>query len=307
MLFNASLFSQNSNKKQILWTTDWSPNGKFIAIGGNIDTLKILTKNKLKTIKSFPIKGTITRVKWHPTKNLLAVATQLSTDKSYLINLDTNEKIELMGISSDGARGMDWNFDGKFLAIADNDGQIIIYNDQGELVRKFSNEINSTKAITALAWHPSRNIFVTTSDKIRILSIDGALIKTIKHRTEDVLLLCVAWHKSGAFFVTGDYGYEDIKSLLQYWDEEGNLLTSNATSIGEYRNLSWDATGDRLASASDALRIWDKQGILIAEGKSDAYLWGVSWKPNGKRIVTTSAVQEITLWNAKARFLKSIN
>jgi WD40 repeat protein len=58
-----------------------------------------------------------------------------------------------------------------------------------------------------------------------------------------------------------------------------------------------------LASASDALRIWDKQGILIAEGKSDAYLWGVSWKPNGKRIVTTSAVQEITLWNAKGSIL----
>lgn len=139
------------------------------------------------------------------------------------------------------------------------------------------------------------------------ISIYNLIGKHGKHRTEDVLLLCVAWHKSGTFFVTGDYGYEDIKSLLQYWDEEGNLLTSNATSIGEYRNLSWDATGDRLASASGALRIWDKQGILIAEGKSDAYLWGVSWEPSGKRIVTTSAVQEITLWNAKAKFLKSIN
>jgi hypothetical protein len=55
------------------------------------------------------------------------------------------------------------------------------------------------------------------------ISIYNLIGKHGKHRTEDVLLLCVAWHKSGAFFVTGDYGYEDIKSLLQYWDEEGNL------------------------------------------------------------------------------------
>ena len=74
-------------------------------------------------------------------------------------------------------------------------------------------------------------------DKIRIFDIDGNLLKSIKHRPEEVLLLSIAWHKSGDFFVTGDYGDDQDKSLLQYWDEQGKLLKSIDISKGEYRNL----------------------------------------------------------------------
>lgn len=305
-IFSNQIFAQNTIDKQILWTADWSPNGQFIAIGGNIDSLKIYEANTFKLYKSFPKKGTITRVKWHPTKNSIAVATQISEDKSMLLNLDTDSKIELEGISPDGARGMDWNYNGEFLAVADNDGQILLYNETGELVRKFANEINSTKGITDIDWHPNKNILITVSDKIRILSIEGNLLKTIKHREEDILLLSVAWHKSGSFFVTGDYGYDDYKSLLQYWDENGNLIKSNAISIGEYRNLTWNRKGNRLASASDALRIWDEKGNLINEGISEDYLWGVSWNKKGKKIITSSTNQNVILWDNKAQILLKI-
>jgi WD40 repeat protein len=54
--------------------------------------------------------------------------------------------------------------------------------------------------------------------------------------------------------------------LLQYWDEDGNLLKSMDGSKGEYRNLSWNRKGNRLATASDALRIWDTKGNLISQG-----------------------------------------
>ena len=112
-------FAQKVITKEILWTTDWSPNGKYIAIGGNVDTLKIYSKSNLNPYKSLPIKNTITRVKWHPTKNIIAVTTQNSEDKTSIINLDNNEKIELKGISPDGARGIDWNYTGEYLAVAD--------------------------------------------------------------------------------------------------------------------------------------------------------------------------------------------
>ena len=55
--------AQNTLTKEILWSTDWSPNGKYIAIGGNVDSLKIYNGSDLKTHKSLPIKNTITR-KW---------------------------------------------------------------------------------------------------------------------------------------------------------------------------------------------------------------------------------------------------
>ena len=306
IIFCNQTFAQNTITKEILWTTDWSPNGKYIAIGGNVDTLKIYSESNLKPYKSLPIKNTITRVKWHPTKNIIAVSTQNSEDKTSLINLDKNEKIELNGISSEGARGIDWNYTGEYLAVADNEGQILIYNMKGELIRKFVNQSNSTKSITAIDWHPKKNILTMVTDKIRFYDIEGNLLKSIKHRPEDVMLLSVAWHNSGDFFVTGDYGDEKDKSLLQYWNEQGELIKSIDISKGEYRNLTWNPKGNRLASASDALRIWDTKGNLISEGNSKDYLWGVSWNEQGSRIITSSMEQRIILWNKKAKRIITI-
>ena len=297
-------FGQNTSKKEILWTTDWSPNGKYVAIGGNVDTLKIYRETNLKPYKSFPVKKTITRIKWHPSLNIIAVTTQMSEEKSFILNLETNEKIELSGISTDGARGIDWNYMGEYLAVADNDGQILIYDIKGKLLRKFVNE--NTKSITAIDWHPRKNILVTVGDRIRFFDIEGNLLKSIKHRQEDVLLLSIAWHISGDFFVTGDYGDEKNKSLLQYWNEQGVLIKTIYISKGEYRNLVWNIKGDRLASASDALRIWDKNGNLISIGNSIDYLWGVSWNKKGSRIITSSMEQRIILWNKKAKRIMTI-
>ena len=306
IVLSIQTFAQKTTTKEILWTTDWSPNGKFIAIGGNIDTLKIYSESNLKPYKSFQIKNTITRIKWHPSKNIIAVTTQNSKDKSSIINLEIEEKIELDGISPDGARGIDWNSTGEYLAVADNEGQILIYNIKGELIRKFLNQTNSTKSITAIDWHPKKNILTTVTDKIRFYDIEGNLLKSIKHRPEEVMLLSIAWHKSGSFFVTGDYGDEKDKSLLQYWNKRGELLKSIDISKGEYRNLVWNPKGNKLATASDALRIWDDKGNLISEGNSKDYLWGVSWNKKGNRIITSSMEQNIILWNTKAERILTV-
>lgn len=293
------LLAQDSIYKPIIWSTDWSPNGKLIAIGGNTDSLKIYSETDLKPYKSFHINNTITRVKWHPSKNIIAVTTQNSKDKSSIINLETDEKIELNGISPDGARGMDWNYTGEYLAVGDNDGQILIYNIKGELIRKFKNLSNSTKSITAVDWHPNKNILITVSEKIRLFDVEGNLLNTVTHRAEDVLILSIAWHKSGTFFVTGDYGDEKDKSLLQYWSEDGKLIRSIDNSKGEYRNLTWNPKGNRLATASDTLRIWDTNGNLVSESnEKNHFLWGVSWNKQGNKIITSA--QNIILWNNKA-------
>ena len=296
-----SSFAQQTEPASILWTTDWSLNGKYIAVGGDLDTLHIYAAKDLKRYKSYPIQRTTTRVKWHPTKNILAISTQVSGDKARILNLDTDQTIILEGISPDGARGLDWNYSGEYLAVGDNDGKTSIFDASGKFIRSIQQD--NTKSITSMDWHPSQNILVTVGDKIRMYDLNGNLLKSIQHRPEDVLLLSVSWHNSGDFFVTGDYGdtQNNYKPLLQFWSNKGDLLKSIEKSIGEYRNLSWNAQGTRLASASDALRIWDKNGTLLHEGKSEDYLWGVSWNKSGNRIITSSLTQHIVLWDGKAR------
>jgi WD40 repeat protein len=298
------LHSQYVNDKKILWTTDYSPDGKYIAVAGNTDTLEIYQSESMKTFKKIPFKSTITRVKWHPKSNVLAVTSQNSSDGSCILNIDTGQRIELEGISVDGARAMDWDESGQYLAIGDNDGKISVFDNYGKLIRTFRHE--NTKSITGLDWHPSKDIIGTVGDHIRLFDTEGKLIKMIRHRPEDVLILSIAWHPSGNFFVTGDYGHDDTRSLLQFWDQNGLLLKSCDNSKGEYRNIAWNKKGNRLATASDALRIWDRKGSLKHKGKSPDYFWGISWSPDSKRIVTSSRQQITSIWDYKARKIQGI-
>ena len=122
-------------------------------------------------------------------------------------------------------------------------------------------------------------------------------------------MLCVKWHKSGKYFVLGDYGDHDVnyKPMLQFWKANGTLIKQLDVSKKEYRNISWTKDGKKLATASDALRIWNKNGDLIAEGLSEDKLWGVDWSPNGKYIVTSSHNGHIRIWDRKANFIKELN
>lgn len=293
--------AQDESVSKILWTCDWSADGKFIATGGNSDTLKIYETKEFKLFRAIPIQGTTTKVKWHPSKNILAVATQLSAVKSCIIDIEYNTTVFLEGISLDGARAIDWNGSGTYLAVGDNDGTVSRYDLKGQLIKQFKQI--GTKSITDLDWHPTKEEIIYVSDEIWICDTVGNLVQKIKHRKEDVLILSVAWHKSGDFFVVGDYGDGINRTLLQYWTEDGKMLNVSERSEGEIRNVNWNQKGDRLAVACDKLQIWNKQGKLIAAGKTDGLLWGVSWNPQGNKLVTTDLNSRIIIWNQKAEML----
>jgi WD40 repeat protein len=111
----------------------------------------------------------------------------------------------------------------------------------------------------------------------------------------------------------GDYGYsregENVPSLLHFWSDDGILMHSIHGSKGEYRNITWNQDGTRLATASDVLRIWDAEGSLLYESPEDGsnYLWGVSWNHDGTRIVTASRHKTIAIWDQKAKMIRRLD
>ncbi|WP_136467884.1 WD40 repeat domain-containing protein [Flagellimonas onchidii] len=299
---------QDENKKT-LWTVAWNPNGKYIATGGNQDELKIFDTKTFELINTFPVKDVqLSRVKWHPTKNILAVITQGRTFKAKLLNLEKNEWIDLQDLES-SFRALDWNHTGELLAVSELEKAVSVYTMDGARVSRFKAD---PKGVAGLDWHPTKNIMVTVGDQIGIYSQHGDTINSFKSRTEETLLLCVEWHKSGDFFAIGDYGalknkVNDKDKLIQFWNIEGGKLFEAALRNVEYRNIRWNPNREKLASASDALRIWSKEGKLIAESKStEDYLWGVDWSPDGKFIVTSSSEGKMVLWDENAISLRTI-
>lgn len=295
-----------AQENKTLWTVAWSPNDQYIAIGGDQGDLKLFDGQTFELIKTYPVEDvSLSRLKWHPTQNKLAVITQSTSFKAKILDLDQNKWIELEGLEN-GFRGLDWNHNGKLLAVSEFDGEISIFDSDGKSVSRF---VADPKSVAGTDWHPSQNILTAVGSRIGIFNHLGDSINIFHPRKVEVFLLCVKWHKSGEYFAIGDYGeLEDAQTkLIQYWSMAGDKLMETRGSAVEYRNIIWSPDGEKLASANDALSIWDQEGNLINQSKSSAdYLWGVDWNSDGTKIITTSSNGIITLWDDKANLIRRI-
>ena len=289
----------------ILWTTNWSPDGGYVVVGGDDGRLQIYDGETLEIDKIIDFPGeTIHRTRWHPVKNVLALAG--SGLVSRIIQFETGDTI-ILGNIDGGARAIAWNREGSKLAIGDYEGRIIIFDRSGNVLTTITKE--NTKTYTALDWHPTLEEVIVLSDDVRVYNLYGELVASYNHRNVEILLLATLWHKSGKFYVLGDYGNPDVPHppVLQFRNLDHQILWESDVARAEYRNVSWNDKENRLACASDALRIFNRKGQLKHMGITPSNLWGVDYSPDGKYIITSSELGQITLWNKKAKKLRDLN
>ena len=307
------------SEDNILWTARWNHDGSRFAVGG-IHTLWVFNSITLekKSLLSAPQKESpdhtdnshmaVTRVAWQPGTNRLAALSQ-GKNVNGIYNIDTGKRVALTTMKKDFGRGVSWSPDGSRLAFTSDD-RLIISKADGTLLHDIPRYMDA-KGLTAAAWRPSGDRIVTVGARITLHDARGKPIKQVMHRPEaedgDQLLLCVAWHPSGEFFVVGDYGTEVDDPVIQFWSAGGELLKSiTMKGDAEIRNISWNRDGSKLASASDRLVIWNRDLEPEFEAESPDLLWGVDWHPDGKSILTSSIEGRVTLWNANAKVLKQV-
>ena len=282
----------------ILWTVDFSPDSRVYATGGTDKILKIYDANTGVAIKTFILPSAIQCMDWNVDGKILAIA--LDDSPLQLLNFETGKTTIVPGTG--GSRAVAWNYNGQLIAFGDYEGVLQIRSKEGNLLRSIPKE--NTKTYLSVDWHPSKNIILTGSDRIRIFDTTGQILQNISHRKENTIVLTVRWHPIGNFFATGDYGEKEngIESLLQFWNANGAPIKSFRGSLSEYRNIRWDKTGKLLATASDAMRIWNDKGKLLYTGKSKDHLWGIDWNNKGHSVVTTSETGGIKLWDELPEF-----
>jgi WD40 repeat protein len=299
--------AKDSDSNNILWSVDWSADGKFFAVGGAwVGIFDAETQVKQRSPGLDSLKA-IAKIRWHPRRNLLALSGG-EDGITAIYDPKTDQKITLK--TKEGTRGIAWNASGDLLATAGNRGELQIWNASGELLHTTRPE--NAKSLTGVAWHPTEDKIITVSEFIRLYDAKGNIIKQVRHRPDAkgmALLLCVEWHPSGKLFVVGDYGNAEAGDapVLQFWSADCKLLKTIEVKDGAaFRNVSWNRDGSLLASASDALRIWSKEGELLHVGKSPDLLWGVRWNRDGNRLLTSSHDGRVTLRTAKAEVSKNI-
>ena len=238
---------------------------------------------------------------------MLAISVQDGKSKSAILNLDNDEYIELDTITNDGARAIGWNHTGDLLAVGDYEGYLTIFNENGKVLKRVS---TNQKSIIGLDWHPKENVIAAVGEQITLYDYKLDSLQHINDRSEEieVLMLCVAWHPNGQFFVTGDYGdfQQNYPPLLQYWTYSGQRIKSIERSKAEYRNIRWSSDGKALATTSEKIRLWDIDGDLVAEQDTPNLLWGLDWKEDGTQIVATDVEGKIIFWDRNLNKLKEL-
>lgn len=300
-------FPSFSQQHEGLWTVAWSPDSAYFAVGGNQGDLKLFDGKTYQLLKSYPVKDVIlSRLKWHPDQNKLAVITQSATFKAQILDLNEDQWIVLKDLQN-SFRALDWNYSGEYLAVSESEGAVSVFDINGNRVSRF---MADPKSVAGLDWHPKENIIATVGSQIGIYHYLGDTLRNYQPRDKEVFLLCVEWHKSGDFFAVGDYGdLEEAKyKLVQFWTDEGEFITQIEGSSGEYRNIRWSPDGTKLATASDALRIWNTNGALLNQSESSQdYLWGIDWNPAGDKIITTSGDGVISIWDEEANLIQQLD
>lgn len=307
-----------ADSDDILWTAKWNHDGSQFAIGGNhalwvFDSNMIEKKSLLPELLKQP--GSIdlpymavTQVAWHPSGARLAVSSQ-GKNVSGIYDIASGKRVAWSRVENDFGRGVSWSPDGSRLAITSDD-RLRILKDDGTVLHDIP-RYKEAKGLTGVAWRPTGDRIVTVGGRITLHDAQGQPIKQIMHRPEAQerlqLLLCVAWHPSGKFFVVGDYGTEMDDPVLQFWSADGELLKS-ITLAGDtqIRSVSWNRDGSRLASASSKLRTWKRDGTLEFEAESSDLLWGVDWNPKDDKLLTSSMEGRVTVWTSTVQVEKEV-
>lgn len=289
-----------------LWSVDWSADGGSYAVGGAWTGVFDAKTNERRLGLRLEGANPTAKVRWHPRRDLVAIAG--GGDATAIYDMASGKRTLLE--TKEGTRSLAWDAGGDLLATAGNRGELQIWNAEGKLLHTTRPE--NAKSLTGVAWNPAGDRIVTVGEFIILYDGKGKIIKQVRHRPGAkgmLLLLCAEWHPSGEFFVTGDYGNDESGDApaLQFWSPDGTLLKTMEVKGGAaFRNVSWNRDGTMLASASDALRIWSKDGQVQHTGHSPDLLWGIRWDRDGRRLLTAGQEGRVTLWTAEAVVSKKV-
>ena len=250
----------------------WSPDGKYIASGGEDSTVKVwhtFTGEEQGTFRGHTAR--INVVAWAPQGRFLASGGDENT--IYVWDVSAGELVcAYTGHASWIYRGLSWSPDGTRIASGSWDGTVQVWDAlTGQTLLTYRGHQG---VVCSVAWSPDGTRIASGSGFPECLiqiwdAHTGAVIRTYNGHTE-----------------------EQSEWMLL---EDGEVWRRGASSV---HSLAWSPDGTSIASAGLrwVLRVWDAATGQDSLVSTDQTCGPVAWSPDGKYLLAAADQGGVDVW-----------
>ena len=227
---------------------------------------------------------------------------QVTFENLQLIVYNIRERYRFYNFKKDAPfYGVKFSPDGKLFALANFDGGVYLYQNNGVLISSLVGL--KTIDIRGLSFSPdgTRIASVGKGKSVRIWDIrNGKLISKFYAHDDDIRR--VRFHPDGKKLLTGSKD-----GTVKLWDSDRGLLitsinpetlTSQNQPIKAIQDTSFSPDGNLIVIAKNTqISLWNLDGKLLANAIAhDQELYSVRFHPNGTNLLTSARGETVKLW-----------
>jgi WD40 repeat protein len=263
-------------------TSAWSPDGRYLAIGGDNRKIIIYDTSNWNITKIYEGHlGSVLTLEWSPGGTMLASGS--GTDKVAMHNTPENV-IKIWNFSDDkvlanleghedGVMNLKWSPNGRQIVSASDDKTIRLWEvESWTLIRTF---LGHTLGVLDVAWSPDSSMLVTGSRDYRLRTWDVQTGEAIGKWTEPNCVRSVHWHPEGDLIANSGVDETMLKIRNGTTGTIVKTFTESADLKSVVMSSRWSPDGSRLAAGAGkehTLRVY-AFGVKGVEVKEELPSW----------------------------------
>ena len=265
-------------------TLDWSPDGKFLAVGGNDCTAVIIHVETCRVVQEIEREDRIYSVRWSPDGDMLAIGgfDGMVAIVSFLNNGETSElitEIPRLGL----VLSLGWSSNKQYLAVGGSDKRAaIVHVENWEVV----GEVQRPGSVKCLEWSPDGRILGVGGHDgvVAVIDIDTRTIlkEIVRSRGEGTCRITdITWSPDGAFVTIAGTDnncaiYETKSFVMVHEIQRSDYVTSVDWQSGEgkYLAVGGDDTSVAILKTGGMMKTHETQSITsksVTESNGDEW------------------------------------